>query len=137
MASTEVSAEGVKNIIKQLGYEILSDREDVFTIKGSSGVKILCAVEESILNVTLPLITVAKSAVTHAVAIDMLRSDNGISTSHVELFERPGDKYNIALMNYCKLQELGDDDMDDIETAIEFIELDAVKARGLLSALGN
>ncbi|MCA8924140.1 MAG: hypothetical protein KDD82_20185, partial [Planctomycetes bacterium] len=131
MASTEVSAEGVKNIIKQLGYEILSDREDVFTIKGSSGVKILCAVEESILNVTLPLITVAKSAVTHAVAIDMLRSDNGISTSHVELFERPGDKYNIALMNYCKLQELGDDDMDDIETAIEFIELDAVKARGL------
>ena len=137
MASTEVSAEGVKNIIKQLGYEILSDREDVFTIKGSSGVKILGAVEESILNVTLPLITVAKSAVTHAVAIDMLRSDNGISTSHVELFERPGDKYNIALMNYCKLQELGDDDMDDIETAIEFIELDAVKARGLLSALGN
>ena len=138
MADTAVSAEGVKNIIKHLGYEIAKDNGDVFTINGSSGVKILCAVEESILNVTLPLITVAKSAITHAVTIDMLRSDNGISTSHFELIEQGGDTYNVALMNYCKLQELGDDDTDDIETAIEFIELDAVKARGLLAGLqGN
>ncbi|MEZ6183585.1 MAG: hypothetical protein R3F62_01075 [Planctomycetota bacterium] len=135
MATTDVSAQGVKNIIKQLGYEILGDHGDVFTIAGSSGVKILCAVEESILNVTLPLVTVPQSAITHKVALDMLRSDNGISTSHIELIERPGDKYNVALMNYCKLQELGADDTDDIETAIEFIELDAVKARGLLAGL--
>ena len=38
-------------------------------------------------------------------------------------------------MNYCKLQELGPDDVDDIETALEFSELDVVRARAVLSDL--
>jgi hypothetical protein len=123
MAATEISAVGVKNIIKELGYEILKDADDVFTIAGSSGIRIICAVEESILNVTVPLITVPVSKITHDIAMNMLWSENGLSTSHLELV-RQGDNANVILMNYCKLQELGDDDRDDIETAIEFIELD-------------
>lgn len=134
MATTEVSAEGVKNIIKGLGYEILKDADDVFTIAGSSGVRIICAVEEDILNVTVPLISVPISKITHEIAMNMLWSENGLSTSHLELV-RSGDNARVILMNYCKLQELGDDDLDDIETAIEFIELDVIKARQILSDL--
>lgn len=134
MATTEVSAEGVKNIIKELGYEVLKDGGDVFTISGSGGIRIICAVEESILNVTVPLISVPVSKITHAIAMNMLWSDNGLATSHIELV-RNGANANIVLMNYCKLQELGADDRDDIATAIEFIELDVIKARQILADL--
>ena len=64
----------------------------------------------------------------------MLWSENGLTTSHLELM-RSGDNARVILMNYCKLQELGDDDRDDIETAIEFIELDVIKARKILADL--
>jgi len=137
MDALEVTPQDVKNIIKELGYEIVKDGDGLFTIQGSSGMRMLCAVEESILNVTLPLVTVTKDKITPDVMWDMLRSDNGLATSHVEIIDRGGGKHNVALMNYCKLQELGDDDRDDIETAIEFIELDALKARKLFSALGE
>jgi len=134
MATTEVSAEGVKNIIKELGYEVIKDAGDVFTISGSSGIRIICAVEECILNVTVPLITVPIKKITHEIAMNMLWSENGLATSHLELV-RNMDKANVVLMNYCKLQELGADDRDDIETAIEFIELDVIKASEILSDL--
>src|SRR5262245_59054830 len=129
-ATTTVNAEGVKNIIKGLGYEVHDDKKSgVFSIKGSSGIKIMCAVEREILDITVPLVTVAERKVTRDVALAMLWSDNGLATSHLELVRAAGGKVKVILMNYCKLKELGDDDKDDIETALEFLELDVVRAR--------
>lgn len=132
---SDVSAEGVKNIVKELGYELVEEKGSVFAIRGSSGIKILCAVEDEILNVTCPLLSVPESKITRELALAMLWNDNGLATSHVELMRGKGGQVRIVLMNYCKLSELGDDDRDDIETALEFIELDAVRARELLGAL--
>lgn len=134
---TEVSAEGVKNMIKELGYELVDDKGSVFAIRGSSGIKILCAVEQEILDITVPLISVPESKLTRELALQMLWSDNGLSTSHLELVRAKGDNVRIILMNYCKLSQLGEDDRDDIETALEFIELDTVRARELLGALAG
>lgn len=134
---TEVSAEGVKNIIKELGYELVDDKGSVFSIRGSSGIKIICGVEEEILEITVPLVSVSESKLTREVALAMLWQDNGLSTSHIELVRCKGDQVRVVLMNYCKLSELGADDRDDIETALEFIELDTVRARSLLSALAG
>ncbi len=132
---TEVSAEGVKNIIKELGYELVDDTGGVFAIRGSSGIKILCAVEHEILDITVPLISVPESKLTRELALKMLWSDNGLATSHLELVRGKSGNVRIILMNYCKLSQLGEDDRDDIETALEFIELDTVRARELLGAL--
>ena len=51
------------------------------------------------------------------------------------LVDERGGKVKVILMNYCKLKELGDDDKDDIATALEFIELDVVRARKVLKGL--
>ncbi len=134
---TTVSAQGVKNIIKELGYELIDDGESVFSIRGSSGIKILCAVEQEILDVTVPLVTVEEAKLTREAALAMLWNDNGLATSHLELVRLGGGKVRVILMNYCKLQELGDDDKDDIETALEFIELDVVQARKVLGPLAG
>lgn len=135
---TDVSAEGVKNIIKELGYELEDESGSVFAVRGSSGIKILCAVEREILDITVPLVSVPEAKITRELAMAMLWSDNGLTTSHLELVRGKGtNNVRIILMNYCKLQELGDDDRDDIETALEFIELDTVRARKVLAGLAS
>jgi hypothetical protein len=133
---TQVSAEGVKNVVKAQGYEVIAeDGDGVFTIRGSSGVKIICAVEQEIVNFTVPLITVPEAKITRDVALAMLWNDNGLATSHIELVKVAGGKVRVILMNYCKLKELGDDDVDDIDAALQFLELDTVRARKVLGAL--
>lgn len=135
VASGDVSPQGVKNLLLELGYELLKDDGDVFSVRGSTGFTILCALEESILNVTVPLVAVPEEKLTREVLLSMLWHDNGLATSHVELVRKPGGKVQVVLMNYCKLQALGEDDLDDIETAVEFIELDVLRARSILAAL--
>ncbi len=134
--NSEIRPEAVSNIIKALGYEVLDSPDDgVFSIRGSSGIRIVCAVEESILNCTVPLVRVDEAKITREVALSMLASDNKLATSHIELVKQDGGKVRVVLMNYCKLQELGDDDVDDIETALEFIELDTLRAKNLLAGI--
>lgn len=137
VASPEVSPEGVKNLLKELGYELVKDDGDVFSVRGSTGFTIVCAVEGEILNVTVPLVAVPEAKLDREALLAMLWHDNGLATSHVELVRpaRPDDKVQVVLMNYCKLQTLGEDDLDDIQTAIEFIELDVLKARAILREL--
>jgi hypothetical protein len=131
----DVNTEAVKNIVKHLGYEVVDHHAGVFSIKGSSGIKIVCAVEHDIFKITVPLITVTEAKLTREVALSMLWHDNGLATSHLELVKAKGGKVKVILMNYCKLQELGEDDQDDIATALEFSELDVVRARKILKGL--
>jgi len=63
----------------------------------------------------------------------MLASDNGISTSHFQLYET-GDDVAITLNNFCKLQELGPDDEDDILSCVSFLLADVVHAKQLIGA---
>ena len=47
----------------------------------------------------------------------MLAADNGISTSSFQLYDAGGGNVTITLNNFCKLQDLGPDDEDDILSA--------------------
>ena len=44
----------------------------------------------------------------------MLAADNGISTSHFQLYDTGNGSVSVTLNNFCKLQDLGSEDEDDI-----------------------
>jgi len=62
----------------------------------------------------------------------MLASDNGISTSRFQLYTGADGNVTITLNNFCKLQELGPDDEDDILSCVDFLMADVVHARELI-----
>ncbi|MEI9973910.1 MAG: hypothetical protein WDO73_18780 [Ignavibacteriota bacterium] len=64
----------------------------------------------------------------------MLDATNGISTSHFQLYTR-GPNTAVSLNNFCKLQEMGPDDEDDILSCVHFLLVDVMSARRLLGSL--
>jgi hypothetical protein len=67
----------------------------------------------------------------------MLAADNGISTSHFQLYEAGGGKVAISLNNFCKLQDMGPEDEDDILSCVHFLMVDVLTARRLLGSLAQ
>ena len=65
----------------------------------------------------------------------MLAANNGISTSYFQLYEAGEGKVAITLNNFCKLQDLGADDEDDILSCVHFLLVDVMTARHLLAGL--
>lgn len=127
-----VDIQDVKNLIKVVGYEIVRDDDGVFVVQDESCIPIYCCVQENVLSASVPCHRVSKDKLTRDVLLSMLAADNGISTSNFRLAESSDNQVQITLTNFCKLQELGDDDADDIWSALNFLEIDVVKARDLL-----
>jgi hypothetical protein len=75
---------------------------------------------------------VPKSAVTPALMQKMLAADNGISTSYFQLYDTGTGNVAITLNNFCKLQEMGPDDEDDILSCVTFLLADVVHANSLI-----
>jgi hypothetical protein len=65
----------------------------------------------------------------------MLASDNGVSTSSFQLYDAGDGNVTITLNNFCKLQDLGPEDEDDILSCVHFLLVDVMTARRLLSGL--
>ena len=85
-------------------------------------------------NVGLPLLlrTVPRAAVTADRMSRMLAADNGISTSHFQLYDAGAGKVAVTLNNFCKLQDMGPEDEDDILSCVHFLLVDVMSARRLL-----
>ena len=64
----------------------------------------------------------------------MLAADNGISTSHFQLYDAGTGRVAVTLNNFCKLQDLGPDDEDDILSCVSFLLADVVHAQNLIGA---
>ncbi len=76
--------------------------------------------------------TPPSAAVTAGIMRTMLDADNGISTSHFQLYDKGDGTTAITLNNFCKLQELGPDDEDDILSCVSFLLADVVHAKQLI-----
>ena len=66
----------------------------------------------------------------------MLAADNGISTSYFQLYEAGSGTVAMTLNNFCKLQDMGPEDEDDILSCVHFLLVDVMTARRLLGDLG-
>lgn len=99
-----------------------------------SGISLRAVLEGDILFLSLVCGIVPASRVTPGIMRKMLAADNGISTSYFQLYEIRDGSLAITLNNFCKLQDLGADDEDDILSCVSFLLADVVHARDLIGA---
>jgi hypothetical protein len=99
-----------------------------------SGISLRAVLEGDILFLSLVCAVVPQAKITPQLMRKMLAADNGISTSHFQLYEVGSGNVAVTLNNFCKLQELGPDDEDDILSCVSFLLADVVHARDLIGA---
>jgi hypothetical protein len=51
------------------------------------------------------------------------------------LYEAGGDNVAVSLNNFCKLQDMGPEDEDDILSCVHFLLADVMSARRLMGSL--
>ena len=134
--TTSPNLGAIHALLAERGYEVNEPAPDTITIRElDSGVSIQAVLEGEIMFFTLPCITVPRTAVTPEIMATMLASDNGVSTSSFQLYDAGNGDVTITLNNFCKLQDLGPEDEDDILSCVHFLLVDVMTARRLLSGL--
>jgi hypothetical protein len=123
-------------LLAEKGYEVSEPAPDTLKIREThSGVSLQAVLEGDILYLSLVCTSAPRAAFTAEVMGRMLAADNGISTSHFQLHQAEGGKLAVTLNNFCKLQDMGPEDEDDILSAVHFLLVDVMSARRLLSGL--
>lgn len=123
-------------LLADRGYEVTDSGPDILTITQiDSGLSIRAVLEGQILYLSLVCTVVPGAAITADVMRKMLAADNGISTSYFQLYEAGDGKLAVTLNNFCKLQDLGADDEDDILSCVHFLLVDVLSAHRLVGHL--
>jgi len=126
----------IESLLAERGYEAVETAPATLKItEVDSGVSIQAVLEGDILYFSLVCTTVPGKAVTADIMRRMLASDNGISSSYFQLYNVGSDKVAVTLNNFCKLQDLGADDQDDILSCVHFLFVDVMSARRLIGDL--
>jgi hypothetical protein len=126
----------VHTLLAERGYEVTEPAPDTIKIREvDSGVSVQAVLEGDILFLSLPCITVPRAKVTPEIMATMLAAENGISTSSFQLYDAGKGNVTVTLNNFCKLQDMGVDDEDDILSCVHFLMVDVMTARSLLSGL--
>ena len=131
------SLDGVFELLSNHGYDITTESDSVLRVREiESGIVIRCVLEDNILFNSVTCMSVSADFLTPDVLRAMLASDNGISTSNFQLYERQDGKVALTLNNFCKLLAMGADDADDILSCLEFLEIDVLTAHNMIGKLG-
>ena len=101
------------------------------------GIVVQAVLQGDIMFFSLACTVVPNSAITAEIMRTMLAANNGISTSYFQLYDAGENKVAVTLNNFCKLQNMGPDDEDDILSAVHFLMVDVMSARSLLAGLAN
>ena len=135
-ASSATYLDRISSLLAEKGYEVSETGKNVLRVREvTSGVSVQAVLEGDILYFSLKCTTVPAPAVTPEVMRRMLAADNGISTSYFQLYDTGDGSLAVTLNNFCKLQDLGPDDQDDILSCVHFLLVDVMEARGLLGGL--
>ena len=135
-ATTSPRLGQIHALLADRGYEVAEPAPDTLTIREvESGVAVRAVLQGDILFLSLVCTVVPRSAITADILTRMLDASNGISTSHFSLYEAGGGKTAVTLNNFCKLQDMGADDEDDILSCVHFLLVDVMTARSVLSGL--
>jgi hypothetical protein len=116
-------------------YSVSETGEGVLRIQEvESGIVVQAVLSGDILYFSLLCMSVPEKSLTPQILRKMLSATNGISTSYFQLYETGDGSVAITLNNFCKLQELGPDDEDDILSCVSFLLADVVHAKDLIGA---
>lgn len=131
-----VTIDEVHALLGEEGYEVMKMVTGVLRIKDvESGIVALGDLQDNILFFTVSCMVLGKSSVTSDLMHRLLDGRNGINTSAFRLHERPDGNVAITLNNFCKLQEMGEDDRDDIVSCLEFLVMDVCAASEMLQPM--
>jgi hypothetical protein len=134
-ATTQSTLEQIHALLAAKRYAVTESGDGVLRIQEvDSGITLQAVLAGEILFLSLVCMTVPAASLTPQILRKMLASDNGISTSHFQLYDTGGGKVAVTLNNFCKLQELGPDDEDDILSCVSFLLADVVHAKELIGA---
>src|SRR5215471_4219960 len=123
-------------LLAEQGYEVTEPTPDSVRIRDvESGVSIQAVIEGDIVFFSLPCVTVARAKITPEIMASMLDAGNGISTSAFQLYDLGGGKVTVTLNNFCKLQDMGPEDDDDVLSCVHFLLVDVMSARRLIGGL--
>jgi hypothetical protein len=137
-ATTSPQLGQIQALLAEAGYEVSSTGPDTLKIhEVESGIAIQAVLEGEILFFSLTCTVVPREALTAGVMSRMLAADNGISTSSFQIYEAGDGRAAVTLNNFCKLQDMGPEDRDDILSCVHFLMVDVMSARRLLSGLGQ
>ena len=126
----------IQALLAERGYEVSEAGPDSLIIReAESGVALRTVLQGDILFFSLVCTVVSRAAVTAEVMGRLLAADNGISTSYFQLYDAGSGKVAVTLNNYCKLQDLGADDQDDILACVHFLLVDVMSARRVVGDL--
>ena len=135
-ATTSPDLGQIHALLAENGYEISEPAPDTLRIKEvHSGVTVQAVLQGQILFLSLVCTVVPRSSITPDIMSRMLAADNGISTSHFQLYDAGSGKVAVTLNNFCVLQEMGPEDEDDILSCVHFLLVDVMSARRLLGDL--
>jgi hypothetical protein len=125
----------IHDLLARKRYSVTELQDNVLRIQEvESGISLRAVLEGDILFFSLICGIVPASRLTAAILGKMLSAENGISTSHFQLHEVGNGDIAITLNNFCKLQDLGPEDEDDILSCVSFLLADVVHARDLIGA---
>lgn len=123
----------VASLLAGQGYDVSPDGPGILNVREvRSGISVRAVLEGQIIFFTMACVNLPSSEVTPDLLKKMLSGDNGISTSHFQLYDAPDGSVTVALNNFCKLQGMGPDDEDDILSCVHFLLADVIAARDLL-----
>jgi len=126
----------IEAMLAERGYEVSSAAANSLKIREvDSGITLQAVLEGEILYFSLVCTVVPRASLSIAELSRMLASDNGISTSYFQLYDAGSGKVAVTLNNFCKLQDLGADDRDDILSCVHFLLVDVMSARRLIGDL--
>ncbi|MBV9269221.1 MAG: hypothetical protein JO061_23835 [Acidobacteriaceae bacterium] len=125
----------IHDLLARKRYQVTELDTSVLKIQDlESGISLRAVLEGDILFLSLICMVVPRSSITSGLMHKMLAADNGISTSHFQLYDTGNEQIAVTLNNFCKLQELGPDDEDDILSCVGFLLADVVHAKDLIGA---
>lgn len=128
----------ISSLLAEKGYEVSSPAEGTLRIREvTSGVAIEAALEGDIVFFTLKCVTASEKAITPDIMRRMLAADNGIATSYFQLYNIGDGNMAVTLNNFCKLQNMGPDDQDDVLACVHFLLVDVIHARDLIGSLAK
>ena len=126
----------IHHLLAENGYEVLDSGENALTIREmDSGIVIHAVLQGSIMFFSLNCLTVKESEVTQQMLRTMLAGDNGISTSHFQLYPSGKGEVAVTLNNFCTLQDMRAGDEDDILSCVHYLLVDVLHAQEILGGL--
>jgi hypothetical protein len=131
-----IQTDQIKALLAEKGYEVGEPTPGVLRVQElHSGVAVQAVLVGDILYLSLTCTVAPETAITPPMMRTMLDAHNGIATSYFQLYDTDEGKTAITLNNFCKLEDLGPEDQDDILSCVHFLLADVMVARRLLSEL--